>query len=281
MILRITEPEYALMTQYIEAHCGIHLERDKEYLIESRLADLVAETGCRSFQEFHFKARTDASGKLRDRIIDAMTTNETSWFRDKSAWEYLENEATPNLLSRVAGGLPARVWSAAASTGQEIYSLAMLLDEKAMAMGRPSLPDQVEMLATDISTTALFTAMSGRFDAIAMNRGLPDDKRDRYFRKEEQHWVLDPRIRDRARFKKFNLQDPFIFPHSFDLVLCRYVTIYFSDAFKRSLFTKLASVIRPGGTLILGATESLREYTGAFEISYYKSAVINTRKHER
>lgn len=277
-MLKINAPEYVLMTRYIEEHCGIHLEKDKEYLIESRLSDLMAETGCRSFQEFHFKARTDPTGQLRDRIIDAMTTNETSWFRDGSVWEYLETAAVPDLLDRATRTGTVRIWSAAAATGQEAYSLLMLLDEAARRRGTPSLLDRVEILATDISTTALATAVAGRYDAIAVNRGLPEEKRRKYFTQEGPSWVFDERLRSRVRFKKFNLQDPFIFPYRFDLILCRYVSIYFSESFKRAMFARLADVLKPGGVLILGATESLREFSDEFDITYYKSAVINTKK---
>jgi chemotaxis protein methyltransferase CheR len=277
-MLKINAPEYVLMTRYIEEHCGIHLEKDKEYLIESRLSDLMAETGCRSFQEFHFKARTDPTGQLRDRIIDAMTTNETSWFRDGSVWEYLETAAVPDLLGRATRTGTVRIWSAAAATGQEAYSLLMLLDEAARRRGTPSLLDRVEILATDISTTALATAVAGRYDAIAVNRGLPEEKRRKYFTQEGPSWVFDERLRSRVRFKKFNLQDPFIFPYRFDLILCRYVSIYFSESFKRAMFARLADVLKPGGALILGATESLREFSDEFDITYYKSAVINTKK---
>lgn len=277
-MLKINAPEYVLMTRYIEEHCGIHLEKDKEYLIESRLSDLMAETGCRSFQEFHFKARTDPTGQLRDRIIDAMTTNETSWFRDGSVWEYLETAAVPDLLDRAARTGTVRIWSAAAATGQEAYSLLMLLDEAARRRGTPSLLDRIEILATDISTTALATAVAGRYDAIAINRGLSEEKRRKYFTQEGPSWVFDERLRGRVRFKKFNLQDPFVFPYRFDLILCRYVSIYFSESFKRAMFAKLADVLKPGGALILGATESLREFSAEFDITYYKSAVINTKK---
>ncbi len=277
-MLKINAPEYVLMTRYIEAHCGIHLEKDKEYLIESRLSDLAAETGCRSFQEFHFKARTDATGRLRDRIIDAMTTNETSWFRDQSVWEYLEATAVPALLEQAGRTGAVRIWSAAAATGQEAYSLMMMLDEGARRRGAPWLLDNIEILATDISTTALAAAMAGRYDAIAINRGLPEEKRRKYFTRQEQSWVFDERLRNRVRFKKFNLQDPFIFPFSFDLILCRYVSIYFSESFKRAMFAKLAAVLKPDGVLLLGATESLREFSDDFAITYYKNAVINTKK---
>lgn len=278
-MFRITEPEYLLMKKYIEEHCGIHLEKDKEYLIESRLADLLEETGCRSFQEFHFKARTeDHTGELRDRIVDAMTTNETSWFRDKNVWDYLEEIAIPILINRVIETGKAFVWSSAASTGQEPYSLLMLLDEAVKERGMPSLLDSIRILATDISSSALATAISAKYDNIAINRGLPEKRRDKYFTRSGNHWLFDQELKNRVRFEKFNLQDDFLFPEPYDLILCRYVSIYFSDTFKQELFSKTTKVLRSGGILLLGATESLREFSTDFEISYYKNTVINTKK---
>lgn len=277
-MLKITPPEYMLMKNYIEEHCGIHLEKDKEYLIESRLSALAEKTGCKSFQEFHFKARTDPTGILRDEIVDAMTTNETSWFRDKSLWEYIETIEVPKILNQADKMGRAAIWSAAASTGQEAYSLIMLLYEQAMAKGRPALLDNIEILATDISSSALLAAISARYDSISINRGLSEERRERFFTRQGNVWVFDADLKRRVQFRKYNLQNAFTFPYLFDLILCRYVSIYFSDSFKRELFSKLSHALRPGGVLILGATESLREYNRDFDISYYKSAVINTKK---
>lgn len=277
-MVTISEPEFLLMKQYIEEHCGIHLGEGKEYLIETRLSDLVIESGSTSFQEFHLKARTDSSGKLRDRIIDAMTTNETMWFRDESAWTFLRESAVPALLDRAAQGKTVRVWSAAASTGQESYSLLMLLDEAARARGNPSLLNMIEILGTDISPSALFLAISARYDSFAIGRGMTPERKQRYFTQEGSVWIFDQVLKRRVSFKKFNLQDSFTPLGIFDLVLCRYVSIYFSDMFKRELFAKMSRIISPGGALLLGATESLRGLSDAFEIEYYKNAVVNRRK---
>ncbi|NJL60178.1 MAG: protein-glutamate O-methyltransferase CheR [Desulfobacteraceae bacterium] len=276
-MLKITEPEYILMKKYIEDQCGIHLRENKEYLIESRLADMVAETGCKSFQEFHYLARTDSSGKLRDRIVDAITTNETSWFRDKSVWEYIREIAIPALLEKAMRFGKVSIWSAAVSTGQEIYSLLMLLDEAVRDRGMPFLLDKTELTASDVSESVLASASAARYDSIAINRGLPDDRREQYFIKQGQLWQFAPYLKNRVQFKKFNLRDSFSSFPQFDLILCRYVSIYFSDTFKRELFAKMASVLKPGGILLLGATESLREFSGEFDISYYKTAVVNTK----
>lgn len=277
-MLKITEPEYILMKKYIEEHCAIHLDKDKEYLIESRLYDLLVETGCKSFQEFHLKARTDSTGELRDRIVDAMTTNETMWFRDDNYWEYIERIMIPKLLNIAETKGKASIWSAAVSTGQEIFSLMILLDQAVRRSAVPSLWDRIDVLASDISSTALSVASSGRYDAISMNRGLQEKWKERYFTKVGKYWEFDSNLRQRVKFMKFNLQNPFIFFKAFDMVLCRNVSIYFSDIFKRKLFSKMARTIKPGGVLILGSTETLRDYSTDFDIEYYKNAVINIKK---
>ena len=165
-MLKVNQLEYGLMQKYIEEQCGIRLEKGKEYLIESRLTDLAVESGCNSFKEFHSKALSDHSGKLKDRIVDAMTTNETLWFRDDSAWEYIKDVAVPNLIDKAEKGQKVRAWSAAASTGQEAYSLLMLLHEEVKARGKLHLLDNVEIIGTDISTSALFLAISDRKSVV-------------------------------------------------------------------------------------------------------------------
>lgn len=277
-MLKITEPEYILMKSFIQEHCGIYLETGKEYLIESRLSDLAVENGCDSFQEFHLKARSDYTGKLKDRIIDAMTTNETLWFRDDTAWMYIKEVAVPEMVDKAEKQGNARIWSAAASTGQEAYSLLMLLDEEVKNRNKSYLLDKIEIFGTDISSSALFLAMSARYDSIAVGRGLPEDKKRKYFTQQGNIWMFDQELKKRVTFKKFNLQNSFMPLGVFDLVLCRYVSIYFSDTFKRELFAKIADVMNPGSALILGATESLRDYTNSFEVKYHKNAIINIKK---
>ncbi len=277
-MLKITEPEYVLMKSFIQEHCGIYLETGKEYLIESRLSDLAVENGCDSFQEFHLKARSDYTGKLKDRIIDAMTTNETLWFRDETAWMYIREVAVPEMVDKAEKQGSARIWSAAASTGQEAYSLLMLLDEEVKKRNKPHLLEKIEIFGTDISSSALFLAMSARYDSIAVSRGLPEDKKRKYFTQQGNIWMFDQELKKRVSFKKFNLQNSFMPLGVFDLVLCRYFSIYFSDTFKRELFAKIADVMNPGSALILGATESLRDYTNSFEVNYHKNAIINIKK---
>ncbi|MEA1967993.1 MAG: protein-glutamate O-methyltransferase CheR [Thermodesulfobacteriota bacterium] len=265
------------MQKYIEEQCGIRLEKGKEYLIESRLTDLVIENGCKSFKEFHSKAQSDSSGKLRDRIVDAMTTNETLFFRDNSAWEYIKEVAVPMLLDKAEKGEKARIWSAAASTGQEAYSLLMLLHDMVKTRGKPDLLDKIEIIGTDISTSALFLAISARYDSMSVARGTPQDKKKNYFTQNGNVWEFDQVLKKRVTFKQFNLQNNFRSLGVFDLILCRYVAIYFSNLFKRELFSKMSRALKPGCVLMLGATESLRGLSKDFKIMYHKDAVINEK----
>lgn len=276
-MLKVNQLEYALMQKYIEEQCGIRLEKGKEYLIESRLTDLVIENGCKSFKEFHSKAQSDSSGKLRDRIVDAMTTNETLFFRDNSAWEYIKEVAVPMLLDKAEKGEKARIWSAAASTGQEAYSLLMLLHDMVKTRGKPDLLDKIEIIGTDISTSALFLAISARYDSMSVARGTPQDKKKNYFTQNGNVWEFDQVLKKRVTFKQFNLQNNFRSLGVFDLILCRYVAIYFSNLFKRELFSKMSRALKPGCVLMLGATESLRGLSKDFKIMYHKDAVINEK----
>ncbi len=278
MIIKITPQEYALMKSYIEKHCGIHLSDGKEYLIETRLSDLVFEFGCKTFYDFHSEAIKSMDGKIRDRVVDAMTTNETFWFRDDNCWNYLESDIVPKLVDLAAAGKRIRIWSAAASTGQEAYSMIMLIEEQAQKRGLPNAPSQFEITGTDISSSALFLAISGRYDVLSMGRGISDERKEKYFKKDNRIWSLDDRLRKRVKFKRFNLQDAFDSLGMFDLVLCRYVAIYFSVDLKKKLYSKIARQTKTGGNLILGATETIRGLNDDFEIVMSKNTIINRKK---
>jgi chemotaxis protein methyltransferase CheR len=279
-MLKVSSQEFILIKAYIEEQCGIHLENGKEYLIESRLSDLAVEVGCDSFTSFHSKALADSGGKLKARIIDLMTTNETLWFRDESAWVYLMEKAVPELMDKAEKGEKVRIWSAAASTGQEAYSLLMVLDQEAKARKKPHLLDKFEIVGTDISTSALFVALTARYNPMAMNRGVPKEKQQIYFTEDKGSWEFDQTLKKKVSFRQFNLQDSFATLGVFDLILCRYVAIYFSDSFKRQLFSKMAGALKPDSAILLGATETLRGLSDRFKITYYKNAVVNFKKKD-
>jgi chemotaxis protein methyltransferase CheR len=278
--VKLAGTEFELLKGFVEKNCGIHLDPGKEYLIETRLTDIAIDQGCSTFYEFYQKALGDTTGKLRNRIVDAMTTNETYFFRDDNLWNYLREVAAPELIRKAALG-PVRIWSAASSTGQEAYSLAMLLDETARAKGTPNAVRNVEIVGTDISSAALFLAISGRYDSLAIRRGLSDERRTRYFREDGSVWVLSDEIKSRAKFRRFNLMDSLASLGQFDLVLCRYVAIYFQEDFKKDLFQRIAGTLKPGNPLLLGATETLRGLSEEFEIQIHKNCTVFVRKATR
>ncbi|NCC50996.1 MAG: protein-glutamate O-methyltransferase CheR [Spartobacteria bacterium] len=278
--MNISQVEFDLLRGYIQEHCGILVGDEKSYLIESRLAQLVVENGCTDFRQFYQKAKNDTAGTLRDKIIDAMTTNETLWFRDGGPWALLREVILPEFIETLASGKKhrIRIWSAACSTGQEPYSIAMLLEDiLSTPAGHGVRAEQFEIMATDISPSALFLAISGRYNQIAISRGLDQAHRDRYFEKKGAVWELKQTIRKRISFKQFNLQHSLAPLGSFDMVLCRNVAIYFSSDFKKDLFARIANVLHSTeGYLLMGSTESLIGYTDAFNmldkrgVIYYK-----------
>ncbi|MFH1147049.1 MAG: protein-glutamate O-methyltransferase CheR [Pseudomonadota bacterium] len=272
----ITQEEFKLLRDYIADQSGIFVGDQKLYLIESRLTVLVIENGCRSFHEFYRKAANNPHNGLRDKIIDAITTNETLWFRDQTPWSILKEVIIPDFFNALSKRVKSkiRIWSAASSTGQEPYSIAMVLDEALRERpGRDIGPEHFEIFATDISPSALFLAMAGRYDQIAMSRGMNERFRDRYFTQRGRVWELDPVIRKRVTFKQMNLQTPFSPLGKFDLIMCRNVAIYFSDTFKRDLFSRMASTLDSRGYFFVGSAESLTGYSDDFELLEHKRGI--------
>jgi chemotaxis protein methyltransferase CheR len=260
--------EFDLLRGLIETWCGISLEDAKMYLVETRLREVVVETGCASFGEFYQKART-AGPSLRDRIIDDMTTNETSWFRDMPFWETMRQVILPEALeiARRESRPRISIWSAASSTGQEPYTIALLLREMERAGElRGYRADSFDILATDISRNALAIAEAGRYDPISMRRGLPLRLREEYFTRDGRISVLRDDVRKLVRFKRMNLLDSFGNLGVFDIVLLRNVLIYFAAAWKRNILAKTAQVMRSEGALAAGATETLELYSGDFDV---------------
>lgn len=265
---QLTQREFDLFREYIERNCGISLKDDKKYLVETRLAGLVHETGSSSFSDFYRKLNGAPSPQLRTQIIDAMTTNETLWFRDGSPWVAMRDHILPELERKARPGQRMRIWSAACSTGQEPYSIAMLVDHYSNLPGRNLRPSSVEITATDISPSALMMAKNGRYDGISMRRGFTGEWkpfRDRYFDRKGTLRTIKPNIKDKVQFQGFNLQDSLSRLGRFDVVFLRNVAIYFSEAFKSDLFDRIAGILNPGGLLMLGTAETTHGYTRRFE----------------
>ncbi|OGG93661.1 MAG: hypothetical protein A2508_06210 [Candidatus Lambdaproteobacteria bacterium RIFOXYD12_FULL_49_8] len=259
----LSQKEFLKIRDLLVSVCGIELKPDQDYLVETRLTELAIEIGAADFSEFH--RAIIAEPELLPRVVDLMTTNETLWFRDDSCWNTLREVLLPKFFKQLEAGQPKiRVWSAASSTGQEGYSLAMLIQEECEKLAVPSLAERFEILGTDISTAAIFLGRAARYDSFTISRGLSQERRDRFFESQGGTFQLKQSIRDRVEFKHFNLMDNFSPLGIFDLVFCRNVAIYFAKDFKEQLFEKIAKQLCPGGIMLLGATESLFSLNAPF-----------------
>ncbi len=275
----ITPQEYQAFREFLEAASGIALGENKQYLVNSRLAGLVTEMGLTSIGELIKRVNRDVKSGLRERIVDAMTTNETLWFRDGFPFEILKSHILPELSGQ--RGRPARIWSAACSSGQEPYSMSMIIQEYLHA--KPSsLPRDVQITATDISSSVLKDAKEGVYDAMTLARGLSDERKKRFFDAQgraddiqAKSWQIKSEIRKRVTFAEMNLmKKDYLSLGKFDVIFCRNVLIYFSSELKREILTRFAQVLEPGGYLCLGASESVSGYVDCFEIVRYQGALV-------
>ena len=257
-MIKITPEELKIITGYIHDISGIHLDASKKYLLETRLSVIAEEHGCASYRELYDKAKRDPRKRIEKQIIDAISTNETLFFRDNGPFELLRHKILPELIdARTPKSprlkTPIRIWSAAASTGQEVYSIAIVLKE---LLGDTSKYN-IKLLGTDISDAAIRQASIGKYNKFEIERGLPRDKLNKYFTLTGGFWKIKDEIRIMANFRKLNLMLPFAGLGKFDIVFCRNVAIYFTLEDRKKLFNKIADILEPDGYLIIGSTESL------------------------
>ena len=220
----------------------------KEYLVEARLLPLAREAGAADVDTYIDRVRTDTAERAR--TIDALTINETSWFRDNAPYQAFTQRILPELITARATRRHLRIWSAACSSGQEAYSLAMLLDEHLPAGWT------AEILATDISHAMIERVRAGRYSQVEMNRGLPAPLLVKHFTRDGRDWTISPRIRSMVRPRQMNLCTPFVGLPTFDLVLVRNVLIYFDVDVKRDVLRRVHRHVAPDGYLMLGSTET-------------------------
>ena len=245
-----------MWSRYIQEICGIHLDESKGYLLETRLVGLLPETGASDFSELFYKARADTSSKIRNKIIESITTNETSFFRDTSPFEMLRHKVIPELMdrrSKAGGRTPIRVWSAAWSTGQEAYSTAIVFKE---LLGDLSRHD-IRILRTDISNRVVAQASYGEYNRLELERGLEPEKLARHFIASGDRWKVRDEIRSLATFRSMNLLEPYTMPNSFDIIFCRNVAMYFNEADKIRMYRNILKYLAKDGCLIIGSTESI------------------------
>ncbi len=283
MTLRLTENEFKLLRDFIEDQYGIMLGDNKAYLIENRLSDLAEKCGCLTFGEFYLKVKNSSERyKLRTSLADAITTSETSWFRDQPQFRILQDRVFTEFRHEIKEGRRQGIdiWSAACSTGEEPYSIAFsALDFYRATGGEGVCREQVKILATDISSTCLPKAIKGEYDNASIDRGLPKEYLDRYFQKMSSSWIVKEEVRKMISFKQFNLRDPLMGFGPFDIIFLRNVAIYFSDQFKKTLFNRITRLLSPGGYLFLGTGEVISSYSTAFDILNEKGAIFYILKH--
>ena len=271
-MIRLQPEEQKSLAQYVYSVCAISLDESKGYLLEGRLAGLVEETRCGSYGALVQRARSDSTRALERRIVDAITTNETFFFRDTAPFDLLRHKIVPELIDRRArtGAARIRIWSAACSTGQELYSIAILLKE---LLGDPDRYG-VRLLGTDISDQAVSRASRGLFNPIEISRGLTDNLRTKYFAPVAGGWQIRDEIRAMVSFKKLNLMTDFSFLGRFDAIFCRNVAIYFNEPDRISLFERIERALEPGGYLLIGAMESLNGICPQFESKRHLRSVF-------
>lgn len=248
--------------------CGVVLDESKDYLIQGRLGKIAEQAGCRTFSELCTQLRGGTDPSLCSAVVDAITTNETLFFRDKSPFVALSNRVLPDLIDMKAGTPAARrlrIWSAACSTGQEPYSLAITLSEMI-----PNIHAwDVSILGTDISDTAVRYASLGHYQQREVDRGVPSDILGKYFIRTSDGFRVCDELRALCSFRRLNLLDPLHGLGPFDVVFCRNVAIYFSTEAKRDLFERITRALYPHGYLFVGSSESLSDLGPRFTAQHH------------
>ncbi len=279
MALKITQREFNQLRDFIEQNCGIMLGDEKAYLVETRLMSLARENKCSSFGELYEKLCSASKlSTIFGSMVDAITTNETLWFRDTHPYEIMIERMFSEYQKEIEEGRRSqiKIWSAACSTGQEPYSIAMkILDYIEQSKSDTLLSNRVKIIATDISPSALLRAREGKYTSTAMGRGLPVNYLKKYFRKENNDWIISDQVKGLVEFRQLNLKDAAYGSFGpFDIVFLRNVIIYFSDVFKAALLDRITRYMSPEGYMFLGAGETVSGYGNRFEILNHKGSLF-------
>ena len=248
----LTAEEYESLRNYLEKACGIELGENEHYLVANRLDHLLQELSLESVKDLIDKLNNESDDIMQSRFIDAMTTNETSWFRDGYPFEVLKQVILPEAVKKKTREI--RIWSAACSSGQEPYSISIAIQE--FLREHPGSLTFSQVIATEISSSMLQSAREGNYNRISLSRGLSQERRDKYFNYNNDQWRIKPEIRERVVFKELNLMDSFILLGRFDVVFCRNVLIYFSETARADILHRIIRILQPGGYLFLGGSES-------------------------
>ncbi len=257
--------EYQAFSVFLRTACGIDLGANKQYLVSTRIRRILLENKLASLGELTQLIQKDNQRLLRQRVIDAMTTNETFWFRDGYPFDYLGKVLLP-ALAKQKPGEKIKIWSAACSSGQEPYSISMVVEEgmrgRLLARGCDA-----EILATDVSSSVLEVAKEGIYDRLSLVRGLSSERNGEHFLQlDGDTWRVKDSVRNRVRFRPLNLQESFFLLGKFDIVFCRNVLIYFSSDLKLEILRKIHANLNPGGILFLGSSENITGLNDLYEM---------------
>ena len=256
----MTPQDYEYLRKLLKDQSGLDLSVDKQYLLESRLVPLSRKAGLAGIPELVQKIKS-GSASLTAQVVEAMTTNETFFFRDKTPFDHFRQSIMPEILKARASRKSIRIWCAAGSTGQEPYSLAMCIKE----MGPQLAGFKVDIIATDLSQEVLEKSKAGLYSQFEVQRGLPIQLLVKYFKQNGEFWQINPDIRAMVQHRQLNLLHDFSHLGTFDVIFCRNVLIYFDQPTKAAIFERMSRMIEPDGVLMLGAAESVVGITDTFK----------------
>ena len=285
--VELTPAEFSDVRKAVHELCGLAIAEDKQYLVKSRLEPLLKGNGLSSYAALVQRMLQPDSLLLKDQVVEAITTNETSFNRDGHPFEELRRRILPDvanrLLERRKTGLlvsqPARIWCAAVATGQEAYSVDMAVAD--FLRNRPArdlTAKEFPILASDISGQALAIAQAGRYSSAEVDRGVTTEQRARHFRQENSSWHIDPAIRQTIEFRRLNLVRGFPDVGVYDLILCRNLLIYFDQPTRERLCRALCAALNPQGILIIGAAESLFGVTDELTLETLGKTVVYRKR---
>lgn len=268
---QLDDKSYHQFRTFLEQQCGIVLGENKQYLVKSRLAPLMSKFNLASLSDLVTKTLSATERQLRAAVIDAMTTNETLWFRDEYPFELLKKRILPALKTK---STPLKIWSAASSSGQEPYSIAMSIKEYQQA-NPGAFRAGVQIIGTDISTTMLEHCKYAHYDSLALSRGLSPERKKQFFEPGENGMskVKDD-IKSMVSFRQLNLLNSYSLMGKFDIVFCRNVLIYFAPEVKSQIISQIHGALNNDGTLFLGASESLSGLNQNFEMVRCNPGII-------
>lgn len=272
---QLDDKSYHQFREFLEQQCGIVLGENKQYLVKSRLAPLMTKFNVASLSDLVARTLSPTERQLRSAVIDAMTTNETLWFRDEYPFELLKSRLFPSFKGRRT---PVKIWSAASSSGQEPYSIAMSALE--FQQSNPgALPGSVQIIGTDISNTMLEHCKYAHYDSLALSRGLSPERKRTFFEDGDNGMSqVKSTVKKMVNFRQLNLLGSYSLMGRFDIVFCRNVLIYFAPEIKAQILSQIHSSLNDGGFLFLGASESLSGLNQNFDMIRCNPGIVYQKK---